>query len=605
MIARGHPPTPPDPHMCGICGIYSFGRDRPVDRKVLAAMTASLAHRGPDDEGEYVERFLALGHRRLSIIDIDGGSQPMTNEDGSVWIVYNGEIYNHASLRQELKAKGHVFKSSCDTEVIIHAYEQHGPDCVDLFNGMFAFAIWDSRHQTLFLARDRLGIKPLYYTTAGGHFLFASEIKALLTHPLVHTEVEPASIPEYLFCTSLLDDHTMFKNIHSLRAGHRLLFENGAPREEEYWDVPVNNTALADFDPCTGQDRILELLDDSVRLRLMSDVPFGSLLSGGLDSSAVSALATGHMRQRLQTFSMEYSQNIEIEPTDVDTHYARLVADAFNTAHTEFIFQPDEYSDLQERVSWHVEKPVEVTTPSLYLLHRSLKPHVTVVLSGEGADELFAGYYFFLNGLPSDRLDEFPWAPYFSEVSSLLDDDVARETRFHERVHDKLDELMQKFASADFLNRVLYLFLKVYLLEMLERQDKTSMAWGVETRVPFLDHRLVEYVANIPSAFKMRGESEKHILKESVRRILPAAIVDRVKKPFPFPRDPRSILQQRNRANDLVQSSTSSISQYFKKKETDAFFRKRNGYSSTDNLALFRTSYALIALEQWHKAFGI
>jgi asparagine synthase (glutamine-hydrolysing) len=591
--------------MCGICGIYNFGNSAPVSDKILIDMNNALSHRGPDDSGIYINKNIAFAHRRLSIIDLENGRQPMANEDNTVWITYNGEIYNFMELKKQLAEKGHVFKTNCDTEVIIHSYEEYGTDCVLKFNGMFAFAVWDSREKILFLARDRLGIKPLYYTISNGNFVFASEIKALLRHPSVKTEVEKKSIPEYLFCTSLLGSNTMFKNISALPAGHMVLFKNGNNKVTQYWDLELKSAPVDELSFDQYKELIFSILDDSVRMRLMSDVPFGSLLSGGLDSSIISALATKHVKQELKTFSMEYSRNIEMGTQSLDTKFANLMAKVFKTDHREFIFRPEEYYGFHEKVTWHMEKPVELTTPSLYLLHNKLKKYVTVVLSGEGSDELFGGYFFFLQNAKDRRLREFPWAPYFDEVSMLLNGNIEKETGFRESVKYSLDSMLTKHNTEDFLNRVLYLFIKIYLLEMLERQDKTSMAWGVETRVPFLDHRFVELIVNIPSRYKIKDGSEKYILKESFRGFIPDEILDRKKKPFPFPVDLRSVISQRNDANRLIQSGKSRIADYFDKKRTDDFFHKRNNFKNIDNLAIFRTSYAMIALELWHKAFGV
>ena len=577
----------------------------PVSDKILFDMNNALAHRGPDDSGVYINENIAFAHRRLSIIDLENGQQPMANENKTIWITYNGEIYNFMELKKQLSEKGHVFKTNCDTEVIIHSYEEYGIDCVSKFNGMFAFAVWDGRERSLFLARDRLGIKPLYYTISKGNFIFASEIKALLKHPFVKAEVEKGSIPEYLFCTSLLGSNTMFKNINTLPAGHMMIFKNGAKKVTEYWDLELNNAEVDELSFNEYKELISSILEDSVRMRLMSDVPFGSLLSGGLDSSLISALATKHVKQKLKTFSMEYTKNLDMGGQNPDTKFADLMAKTFRTDHREFIFEPEEYYGFHEKVTWHMEKPVELTAPSLYLLHNKLKKYVTVVLSGEGSDELFGGYFFFLQNAKDRRLSEFPWAPYFDEVSMLLNGNIEKETGFRESVKFSLDTLLNKHNTEDFLNRVLYLFIKIYLLEMLERQDKTSMAWGVETRVPFLDHRFVELIVNIPSRYKIKNGSEKYILKESFRGFIPDEILDRKKKPFPFPIDPKSVICQRNDANRLVQSGKSRIASYFDKKRTDDFFHKRNSFKNIDNLAIYRTSYAMIALELWHKAFGI
>jgi asparagine synthase (glutamine-hydrolysing) len=590
--------------MCGICGIYNFNH-KPLKKRVLERMTQLLSHRGPDDHGLYIDDFTGLGQRRLSIIDIAQGRQPMCNEDSSIWVTYNGEIYNFREIKSKLEKKGHRFKSHCDTEVIVHAYEEYNTDCLSEFNGMFAFALWDKKTGTLFLARDRLGIKPLYYCIAGESFIFASEIKAILGHPDVKTEIEQNSIPEYLFCTTLLNGKTMFKNIFSLPPGYMLVVNNGNRRLNQYWDIKLTGEGKRAGSFGNDAEHILALLEDAVRIRMVSDVPLGSLLSGGLDSSLVSALASGYTPQKLKTFAMEYSHNSALNKSNSDTTYAHLMAGSFRTEHKEFIFQPDDYRDVLEKVIWHVEKPVELTTPSLYLLYHKLKSDVTVVLSGEGADELFGGYFFFLNAHAKGPLSEFPWAPYFEEVSLLLNPEMERETGFRERVRTTLTEMMDHPGTDDYLNKLLYLFLKLYLLEMVERQDKTSMAWAVEARVPFLDHRLVEYVANVPSQYKMHQGIEKFILKEIGKEILPAEITGRKKKPLPFPIDPKTVIKQRNIANDLVQSGNSKISAYFDKKRTDAFFNKRDYFKKVDNLAIFRTSYALIALEVWHKVFGV
>lgn len=591
--------------MCGICGIYNFNKDMLVSEEILTDMVQTLIHRGPDDKGLYIDKFIGLGHRRLSIIDIKNGKQPMSNEDKTIWVTYNGEIYNFQNLKSDLTKKGHSFKTNCDTEVIVHSFEEYGTDCVLRFNGIFSFAVWDQKNEILFLARDRLGVKPLYYSISGGNFIFASEIKALLKHPSLKAEVEINSIPQYLFCTALLNGNTMFKNIYSVPAGHNVIFRNKKKQVKEYWDIKLENIQeeISSFKHC--KEQTFRFLEDSVRIRLMSDVPFGSLLSGGLDSSLVSALATRHVIHKLKTFSMEYSKNKDLNIPNSDTQYTSIMANSFKTDHKEFMFQPEEYHDVLEKATWHIEKPIELTTPSLYLLYKNLKEDVTVVLSGEGADELFGGYFFFLKEAQRNQLKEFPWAPYFEEVSMLLDTDIEKQTNFRKNIKSTLFDLLDRFESNDYLNKVLYLFLKIYLLEMLERQDKTSMAWGVEARVPFLDYRLVEYVVNIPSEYKIRNGVEKYILKEIGRGFIPPDIIDRKKKPFPFPVDPKSIYNQKNIANDLIQSGNSRIADYFKKKDTNDFFNKKNKFEKIDNLAIFRTSYALIALELWHKAFGV
>ncbi|MNO18771.1 Asparagine synthetase [glutamine-hydrolyzing] 3 [compost metagenome] len=589
--------------MCGICGIFNVSGEHPVDASVLAQMNHLLSHRGPDGEGVYIHSRIGLGHRRLSIIDIHNGQQPMCNEDEMLWVTYNGEIYNFAELKKDLLQKGHIFKTDCDTEVIIHAYEEYGEDCVHKFNGMFAFALWDQRREQLFLARDRLGVKPLYYTLADGQLIFASEIKAILAHPAVKAEVEPGAIPEYLFCTVLLDGGTMFRNIHSLAPGHTMKVEGMYYRPKPYWDIQADQEKWNDRSQKLWMDETLSLMEDSVRLRQISDVPFGALLSGGLDSSLLSAIAQSEMDDKLRTFSMEYGANRNGINSDVT--FSRLMAARLGTQHTEYIFNPEDYRDILENVTWHMEKPVELTTPSLFLLYREIKKDVSVVISGEGADELFGGYYFFLKDDYSGPILQFPWAPYYQEVSGLLDPAVEQKTGFHEKVQSTIHQSLNRFKSSDSLNRVLYLFMKYYLLEMLERQDKTSMASGVEVRVPFLDYRMVECIMNLPSGYKVRDHTEKWFLKQISRPLLPVEVVDRKKKPFPFPIDPKSIVSQRELAIELLTSGNSKVSSYFDKKKTCDFLNKRGAYRGLDSLAVFRTSHALIALELWHKTFGV
>ncbi len=503
--------------MCGICGVLDMRKYKPVSRDVLTRMNAQLSHRGPDDCGIYLDHFVGFGHRRLSVIDPGNGKQPLANEDGTIRVTYNGEIYNHRELRTELAQRGHRFVTNCDTEVIVHAYEEYGHDCVAKFNGMFSFALWDDKEEILFLARDRLGIKPLYYAIYGSCFIFASEIKAILSHPEVQAEVEVNAIPEYLLCTSLLDSRTMFKNIWCVPPGTTIVIENGNLKKRRYWSPECHGVEHRDssFEDC--RDGVRELLESSTQLRVVSDVPFGTLLSGGLDSSLVSAVAAKHVSGRLKTFSMGYDKNRGLRREATDVHYASLVAAAYGTDHTELLFRPHDYFEVMKKVTWHVEKPVDLTSPSLFLLYQGVKPTVTVVTSGEGADELFAGYFFFLDHAQTEPLKEFPWAPYLDEVSALLDPAVERETGYRERVRATLAAEMSALDTEDVLNKQLYLFLRYYLVEMLERLDKTSMAWGVESRVPFLDHRLVEYVVSMPSSYKSRTDCEKILLKSILK----------------------------------------------------------------------------------------
>ncbi|KRQ92935.1 asparagine synthase [Bradyrhizobium jicamae] len=588
--------------MCGICGVVNMRKDEPVSPAVLTRMNAPLEHRGPDDCGFHMDGFVGLGHRRLSVLDIENGRQPIANEDGSVWVTYNGEIYNYPELREDLARRGHRFRTRCDTEVIVHAYEEYGEGCVLHFNGMFAFALWDRRRDLLLMARDRLGIKPLYYATRGGQFVFASEIKAILAHPIINAVVDFNALAESLLCTTLLDSKTMFKDVHSVPPGSIVVVQEGLVRKHRYWSLERDSLRHGDsFDEC--RDRVRHLLNSAIRMEMVSDMPLGTLLSGGLDSSLVSALAAKHATGCLKTFSMDYDLNAKAHGHKSDPHYARMVARAYGTDHTEFFFRPDEYFDVLKDVTWHVEKPVELTSPSLYLLYRGVKPTATVVMSGEGADELFAGYYFFLDG--EEPSTQFPWAPYVDKVCALLDPAFQRETACSDRIRSTLAQEMGALDTDDALNKRLYLFLKYYLVDMLERLDKTSMASGVESRVPFLDHRLVEYVVQMPSAFKSTAKSEKILLKHIAEDLLPLPVVARKKRPVPIPIDAATLVAERNRAERLVRSTNSKIGHYFDADKVSEFLRKRGPCAANDDLAVYRTAHALIALDAWHAAFGV
>lgn len=563
-----------------------------------------MFHRGPDGCGTHIDGHVGLGHRRLSIIDLSLGQQPMCNEDNTVWITYNGEIFNYKALKVELQQKGHRFRSDCDTEVIIHGYEEYGTGWIEKCNGMFAFGLWDPSRGTLLLARDRMGVKPLYYYMDDHCFVFASEIKAILQHPDVPVQLEPGSIPEYLFSTAILDERTMFRNIYAVPPGHTLTLINGEMRLAPYWELNLDS----DHSPGSleqWKDEFVDLLTESVQMRLMSDVPFGSLLSGGLDSSLLTAMASAASPSRLNTFSIEFTNNVKMNFQNSDTYYARLLAERLPTTHHEYVLDPSEYSGIMEKVTWHMEKPVELTTPSLYLLYQKVKAEATVVISGEGADELFGGYFFFLQEQSIGRMNQFPWSPYYEEVSGLLDPAMETSTHYRQRLSLAINRMMNQFSTGDTINKVLYMFLKVYLLEMLERQDKMSMASSVEVRVPFLDYRIVEQIARLPSHLKIQDGTEKWFLKEVSKAFLPDEIVSRKKKPFPFPVDPKSLFQQRNMALELMHSGNSKIAAYFDRKKVSDFLNKTGDYTKLDNLAIFRTAHALIALELWHKTFGV
>jgi asparagine synthase (glutamine-hydrolysing) len=562
--------------MCGIAGLVSVGAG-PQSSAVLERMTSAIHHRGPDDSGHYSDGVAWLGHRRLSIIDLAGGHQPMANEDSSVWIAYNGEIFNHADLRPELERAGHRYTTRCDTETILHAYEEYGAECVKRFRGMFAFALWDARRKRLFAARDRLGIKPFYYYWDGRLFAFASEIKALLEHPSIAARFESSLLPEYLAFGYVSGDRTLFSGIRKLMPGHTLTLEltgdSAKIATERYWDVPEPVPS----EHRTDEDWIAECrarLEETVRMRLMSDVPLGVFLSGGVDSSAIAALIKRWASGPVETFSVGYR---EAAYSELD--YARLAARSIGTDHREILVSKDEFFEALPRLVWHEDEPI--TWPSsvaLYFVSKLAAERVKVVLTGEGSDELFAGYsryrFYVLNQRWAARYAVVPaglrrrvrrWV----ESTRLLSADLRRKLQ-HTPVGQGesieslyLDNFYSAFSAAaqarllgadpdgepyrEFLGywnarpgaspieRMLYADQKTYLVELLMKQDQMSMATSIESRVPLLDHPLVEFAARTPEALKIRGGTGKYILKRAVEDLLPREIVYRTKKGFPTP----------------------------------------------------------------------
>jgi asparagine synthase (glutamine-hydrolysing) len=563
--------------MCGICGIFFADRNWRVKADVLAGMNERIVHRGPDDDGFFFEENVGLAMRRLSIIDVKSGHQPLANENQDVWIVYNGEIYNHAALRAGLEARGHRYRTHSDTETIVHLYEEYGRDCVKYLRGMFAFAIWDRRKRVLFAARDRLGIKPFYYRWDGHAFLFGSEIKAILAYPGVAAEFNRGTLAEYLAFGYITGGETMFAGIRKLMPGHTLeLTEQGEPRIERYWDL----TTEVDRDARPREYYVKEyreLLEGAVSSHLMSDVPLGVFLSGGLDSSAVAALTTKIRGERIQTFSVGYGEEAFSE-----LGYAREVAGHIGSEHYEVRMSREEFFDSLPRLIWHEDEPIAwPSSVSLYFVARLARERVTVVLTGEGSDETLAGYTRYAWTLLNSRMD----GVYRSIAPDALRRLVRRALHgspLTASLHRKLqhtflardgnswpsfyfDNFFSAFAASeqsglltpealaaagdayagsmnawersrgDLLHRLLYTDINSYLIELLMKQDQMSMAASIESRVPFLDHVLVEFTARIPAQYSIEGMAGKFILKRAVQDLLPRSIVYRKKMGFPTP----------------------------------------------------------------------
>jgi len=571
--------------MCGINGIaFSSRSGRAVAPDVLARMRDTLTHRGPDDEGLYVEGNIGLGHRRLSIVDVAAGHQPMTNEDGALRIVYNGEIYNHADYRAGLEERGHRYRTHCDTETILHLYEEDGARSVERLRGMFAFALWDARRRELFIARDRLGVKPLYYVhTADGSLYFASEIKALLSAGAVAPELNYAALPDQLANHATSGEETLFKGVRRLLPGHTLLWrEDGRIEIDKYWDVRF--TAGDADEPPRRKDADYiaewsELFRESVRLRLMADVPLGMFLSGGIDSSAIAAVMSGLVKEPIKTFSVAFAER---EANELE--YARIVARAYRTDHHEVIVSSEDFFATLPRLVWHEDEPLaHPSSVALYFVSALAARHVKVVLTGEGSDEMLAGYDRYrktvynlalgqryerlagdgLRGALRGRIESLPPASRLrhkllrsflcmpADIESIYFDNFAVFPRAmqhglltpgaKERIGalDPYADVRRHLADTDarsLLNRLLYADTKTYLHELLMKQDQMSMAASIESRVPFLDHKLMEYTARLPQHLKLRrGWTTKYILRQSMKDVLPASILSRKKMGFPVP----------------------------------------------------------------------
>jgi asparagine synthase (glutamine-hydrolysing) len=546
--------------MCGINGIaFSSRSGSQIDATVLKRMRDVITHRGPDDEGIFVDGRVGLGHRRLSIVDVASGHQPMSNEDGSLHITYNGEIYNHADYREPLIARGHVYKTHCDTEAILHLYAEYGDDCVEHLRGMFAFAIWDRNKRELYIARDRLGVKPLYYVhTPDGSLFFASEIKALLEARAVKPELNFRAFSDYLANHATSGEETLFVGVKRLLPGHTLRWRDGEVNIRKFWDVSFEKQAPAGR---SDQDYIAEwseLFKKSVQLRLMADVPLGMFLSGGIDSSAIAAVMSTLVDEPIKTFSVAFAER---EANELE--YARLVAQTFKTDHHEIVISPEQFWARLPDLIWHEDEPLaHPSSVALYFVSHLASQHVKVVLTGEGSDELMAGYARYRKTILNLALGEHYHRMVPSGVRDLVRKQFAGMTGSKLRLKlgrtflnlapdiesiyfdnfavfsrslqqqlltpvaiermDGIDpyagvrEMLAHTDAQSLLDRLLYADIKTYLHELLMKQDQMSMAASVESRVPFLDHKLVEFTSSLPERLKLRRWTTKYVLRQSM-----------------------------------------------------------------------------------------
>lgn len=625
--------------MCGICGEYIFDITQKIDQSFIEQMCSLIRHRGPDDEGLYIKDNIGLGHRRLSIIDLSTGHQPIFNEDQSIAIVFNGEIYNFKELRKTLEAKGHLFKTNTDTEVIVHLYEEKAEQMLNDLRGMFAIAIWDQRNQKLFLARDRVGKKPLYYAIVDNSLIFSSEMKSLLLKKEISRELNYNSIDDFLAYQYIPAPNTIFKNINKLEAGTYLTCQNGKIEKKKYWELdyePKMNISLKD-----AKDEFINLFNDAVKCRLESDVPLGCFLSGGIDSSAVVAFMRKNITDKIRTFSIGFE-----EEEFNELPYARMIADKFQTDHTEFIVKPNAV-DVLPKLVWHFDEPyADYSAIPTYYLAQVTKQHVSVALNGDGGDESFAGYKRYI-GL--DIINKFKKIPislrknfikntlsilknilpninaleslnYLNDIS-LYDDEhlyiqmlLIFKRHFRENVfssdfrniieknncEEKLIAIMNDGKAKNLIDKKLHVDVQTYLSgDLLPKIDRTTMAFGLEGRSPFLDQNLMQWAAKLPENIKFKDNILKYFLKESLRGILPDEILFRQKHGFSVPLGKWFSNELNDFAKDILLSEKFRSRGIFNTKYVENLLK----WHSKSGMSHHHRIWALLCFEIWCRTF--
>jgi asparagine synthase (glutamine-hydrolysing) len=621
--------------MCGIAGAFEYGYGRPVDKLAVSAMLSVIAHRGPDDEGVHCDGSIAIGNRRLSIIDPPGSHQPISNEDGTVVVAFNGEIYNFRELRRELIARGHTLRTDGDTEVLVHLYEEHGDRCVDRLRGMFTFAIWDARRWRLLIARDRLGIKPLYFADDGARLLFGSEIKALLPYGDLEPRCNRDALAAFLLLKYVPAPSTMFEGVRALPPGHLLVADSRGVRTEQWWDLSFepHSPRLSEGE---AAERLRWLLEDAVKSHLVSDVPFGAFLSGGVDSSTVVALMSRMLRDPVKTFAVGFEGDGE-EMSELP--YARMVAERYGTDHHEVFVGPDDFVELAEKVVWHLDQPIaDDACLANHMVAELAASQVKMVLTGEGGDELFAGYARYsaerlaglFGRLPSSALafgrSTALRGPMTRERIALYalcqPDEKRRMAMWFPLMHpearaelagDRLSAAIERTSperlfSAQLeatdarkpINRMLYVDTKLWLVDdLLARGDKMSMASSLEARVPLLDHPLVEFAASLAPRRKVRGLTRKYLLKQVAREWLPDEIIDRPKKGFPIPISQWLRGSAREFCRDLLSADALGARGLFDPHALDRLMDEHEVGAANHGSVL----WALMSVELWHRLY--
>ncbi|MBI4248173.1 MAG: asparagine synthase (glutamine-hydrolyzing) [Elusimicrobia bacterium] len=633
--------------MCGICGFVKNEASAPLDGALLKRMNDLIVHRGPDDEGQYMDARAALAMRRLSIIDLSTGHQPICNEDGSVWVTLNGEIYNFLELRPQLEAKGHRFKTKTDTEVIVHLYEEMGDDCVKKLRGMFAFALWDKKKEKLLLARDRIGKKPLIYTEQPDGLAWASELRCLLEYPGVRKEIDPVAVDLYLSLQYIPAPRTIFKGIRKLPPAHILVMEKGRARISRYWNLPLNGQTSAPPPSLeAAKHAIREKLKESVRIRMIADVPLGAFLSGGIDSSVVVALMSELSPLPVKTFSIGFAESEFSE-----LHYARELARRYGCDHREFIVE-SRMTDVLPKIAWHYSEPyADASALPSYYVAKETRRHVTVALNGDGGDENFAGYlrYMAMNAalawdkmplalrklimsgasfLPEKnapvsfawRLKRFLKSVAFSDYPdrhlrmtgyfSEDDKDILYSENMRRRLaQDRgqalafLTDAYGQCAGEDFINRLLYVDFVTYLPEcLMVKMDIASMANSLETRSPLLDHEFVELVYGLPGRWKLRGINQmKWIFKQAFKDYLPKKIYGRGKMGFGIPLSPWFRGELKGYLKEHLFSPEALKRGYFTRPGLERLIDEHERGARDHGYRL----WALLMLELWHQVYKI
>jgi asparagine synthase (glutamine-hydrolysing) len=623
--------------MCGICGIVDFQRQDVIRQEIVCRMNDTLRHRGPDDAGIYVDSGIGLGHRRLSIIDVAGGRQPISNEDGTVWVLLNGEIYNYPELRHKLLGKGHKFKTSSDTEAIVHLYEDSGENCFSQLRGMFAIALWDSRQRKLLLARDRVGKKPLFYFSDGKRIVFGSELKALLAADSLPRTVDPLAVSDYFSLGYIPAPKTIYREVRKVLPGHYLAASATGTRETQYWDISfakIENKPEGDW--C---ELLRHELCEATRVRLMSEVPLGAFLSGGVDSSCVVAMMSHIMKRPVTTCSIGFE-----EPEFNESEFARQIAEQFHTDHHEQLVRPSAI-EVIDKLAWHFDEPfADSSAIPTYYVSAVARQHVTVALGGDGGDENFAGYrryYFdqFENRLRSwvpaglrrrifgplgKYYPALAWAPrvfrgkatfqslsrsplegYFNSVSIFRPDEKARllteDFRKSLQGYDSLDVFRHYYDRAgtdDLLSRIQYVDMKTYLPDdILTKVDRASMAVSLEVRAPLLDHQLMERVACIPSSLKLRHTNGKYILKKAMESVLPKDILYRKKQGFAVPLNRWFRRELKDYAHDVIFSRQDGILDH-------SFLNKIWDQHQSNRFNRSAYLWSVLMFRKWQDTFG-